>query len=38
MTFTGYTSAAYVAPNTTPDHNNKVFEWQAFFYDAWRTW
>lgn len=38
MSFTGYTSAAYVAPNMTPDHNNKVFEWQQFFYDAWRTW
>lgn len=22
----------------TLDHNNKVFQWQQFFYDAWRTW
>lgn len=22
----------------TPDHNNKVFQWQQFFYDAYRTW
>jgi hypothetical protein len=22
----------------TPDHNDKVFKWQQFFYDAWRTW
>ena len=21
-----------------PDHNNKVFRWQSFFYDAFRTW
>lgn len=20
------------------DHNNKVFQWQSFFYDAYRTW
>ena len=20
------------------DHNNKVFQWQQFFYDAYRTW
>lgn len=38
MSYTAQTSAAYVAPNMTPDHNNKVFEWQQFFYDAWRTW
>lgn len=22
----------------TADHNNKVFQWQQFFYDAYRTW
>lgn len=22
----------------TPDHNNVVFHWSQFFYDAWRTW
>lgn len=22
----------------TPDHNNKVYQWQQFFYDAYRTW
>ena len=22
----------------TADHNNRVFKWQQFFYDAWRTW
>jgi hypothetical protein len=22
----------------TLDHNNKVFQWQQFFYDAYRTW
>lgn len=22
----------------TADHNDKVFKWQQFFYDAWRTW
>lgn len=38
MAFTGYTSASYNPPYQTPDHNNKVFEWQQFFYDAWRTW
>ena len=24
--------------NVTADHNNKVFMWQQFFYDAYRTW
>lgn len=24
--------------NYTFDHNNKVFQWQQFFYDAYRTW
>ncbi len=24
--------------NYTLDHNNKVFQWQQFFYDAYRTW
>lgn len=24
--------------HNTLDHNNKVFQWQQFFYDAWRTW
>lgn len=24
--------------NLTSDHNNKVFQWQTFFYDAYRTW
>lgn len=24
--------------NYSLDHNNKVFMWQQFFYDAWRTW
>jgi len=24
--------------NQTLDHNNKVFQWQQFFYDAYRTW
>lgn len=24
--------------NFTLDHNNKVYEWQQFFYDAYRTW
>jgi hypothetical protein len=24
--------------NQTLDHNNKVFMWQQFFYDAYRTW
>lgn len=24
--------------NYTPDHNSKVFQWQQFFYDAYRTW
>lgn len=24
--------------NIAPDHNNKVFMWQQFFYDAYRTW
>lgn len=24
--------------NDTLDHNNKVFKWQQFFYDAYRTW
>ena len=24
--------------NVSPDHNNKVFMWQQFFYDAYRTW
>lgn len=22
----------------TADHNNKVYQWQQFFYDAYRTW
>ena len=32
---------AYQADGTstyTLDHNNKVFQWQQFFYDAYRTW
>lgn len=24
--------------NYTMDHNSKVFQWQQFFYDAYRTW
>ncbi len=24
--------------NYTLDHNDKVFQWQQFFYDAYRTW
>lgn len=24
--------------NYTLDHNNKVFQWQQFFFDAYRTW
>lgn len=24
--------------NYTSDHNDKVFQWQSFFYDAYRTW
>lgn len=24
--------------NYTIDHNNKVFQWQQFFFDAYRTW
>jgi hypothetical protein len=24
--------------NYTADHNSKVFQWQQFFYDAYRTW
>lgn len=24
--------------NITADHNGKVFQWQQFFYDAYRTW
>lgn len=24
--------------NQTPDHNDKVFQWSQFFFDAYRTW
>ena len=33
-----YAFQADGSSNYTLDHNNKVFQWQQFFYDAYRTW
>ncbi len=33
-----YASQYDGSSNITADHNNKVFMWQQFFYDAYRTW
>ena len=32
-----YAFQADGSSHMTPDHNNKVFQWQQFFYDAFRT-
>lgn len=33
-----YAFQADGSSHMTPDHNSKVFQWQQFYYDAWRTW
>lgn len=33
-----YSAQADGTSTYTLDHNNKVFQWQTFFYDAYRTW
>jgi hypothetical protein len=33
-----YALQADGSSHNSPDHNNKVFMWQQFFYDAYRTW
>src|ERR1043166_8303899 len=33
-----YSMQADGSSYNTQDHNNKVFQWQSFFYDAYRTW
>jgi len=33
-----YAFQADGSSHNTLDHNNKVFQWQQFFYDAYRTW